>query len=287
MNNFKITLLLVALTLLFIAIGYSFGGQQGMLIAFILALGMNFFSYWFSDKIVLAMYRGRRVGELEDSRLIRIVRNATQKASLPMPKVYIIPTQAPNAFATGRNKNHAAVAVTEGIMRLLKDDELEGVIGHELAHIKNRDILIGSVVATLAGAIGILAMMARWAAIFGGYGRSDSRGGGNPIALLAMAIVAPLAAMIIQMAISRTREYKADRVGAGITGKPLALASALEKLHRSPVQLNLDRRPATAHLFIVNTLSGKGLVNLFSTHPPVKERVRRLQEMAMYGSPVR
>jgi heat shock protein HtpX len=287
MNNLKITFLLVALTLLFIGIGYSFGGQRGMMIAFALAIVMNFFSYWFSDKIVLSLYRAKPATEQSHSQLIRIVRNATQKGSLPMPKVYVIPTQAPNAFATGRNKNHAAVAVTEGILRLLNNDELEGVIGHELAHVKNRDILIGSVVATIAGAIGILASMARWAAIFGGVGRSSDNEGGNPFALLAMAIVAPLVALVIQLAISRTREYKADRTGASITGKPLALASALEKLHKAPVQLNLDRRPSTAHLFIANPLSGKGMSSLFSTHPPVKERIKRLQDMAMYGLPVR
>jgi heat shock protein HtpX len=195
-----------------------------------------------------------------------------------MPKVYVIPTEAPNAFATGRNPRHAAVAATEGLMRLLKDDELEGVIGHELAHVKNRDTLVSTVVATIAGAIGILAAMARWGAILGGFGRDDDNGG--IIGLLVMAIVAPIAAMMIQMAISRTREYKADRVGSEITHKPLPLASALKKLHTAPVRLNLDRRPATAHLFIANTLSGKGFTNLFSTHPPVQERIKRLEQMA-------
>lgn len=197
-----------------------------------------------------------------------------------MPKVFVIPTEAPNAFATGRNKDHAAVAVTEGIVRLLSADELEGVIGHELAHVKNHDILIGSVVATIAGAIGILASFARFAAIFGGYSRSDNNRSGGLFGLLAMAIVAPLAAMVIQMAISRSREYKADRIGSQITGKPLALASALDKLHRAPVRLNLDKRPSTAHLFIANPLSGKGLSGLFSTHPPVEERIKRLQALA-------
>ncbi len=286
MNNLKVTFLLVALTILFIGIGYGFGGQRGMIIAFVLALVMNFGSYWFSDKIVLKLYRARPATERDDGRVLRIVRYAAQKGFLPEPKVYVIPTQAPNAFATGRNKNHAAVAVTEGLIKILRDDELEGVIGHELAHIRNKDILIGSIVATIAGAIGILATMARWGAIFGGYGRSNERGGGNIFTLLAMAIVAPLAAMVIQMAISRMREYKADRIGAGITGKPLALASALDKLHRAPVRLNLDQRPATAHLFIANPLSGKGLTNLFSTHPPVKERIKRLQELAASGMPI-
>jgi len=287
MNSLKVAFLLLVLTGLFIAIGFLLGGQQGMIIAFGLAVVMNFVSYWFSDKIVLAMYHARPATEQTDSKLIRIVRMTTQRANLPMPKVYVIPTQAPNAFATGRNKDHAAVAVTEGILGILNGDELEGVIGHELAHVRNRDILLGSVAATIAGAIGILATMARWGAIFGGFGgRSDERGGGNPLALLAVAIVAPLAAMVIQTAISRSREYKADRIGAAISGKPLALASALEKLHRAPVRLNLDQRPATAHLFIANPLSGRGIANLFSTHPPYQERIKRLQAMTMTGLPL-
>lgn len=280
MNNLKMTFLLLMLTLLFVAIGFFFGGRQGMILAFVLAVAMNFFSYWFSDKIVLRLYRARPATEQSDAKLLRIVRQATQKAFLPMPKVYIIPSEAPNAFATGRNKDHAAVAVTEGILRILSVDELEGVIGHELAHVKNRDILIGSVVATIAGAIGIMAAMARWGAIFGGIGRSDDDDGGGIFGLLILAIVAPIAAVVIQTAISRTREYKADKVGAQITGRPLALASALDKLHRAPVRLNLDKRPATAHLFIASPLSGKGLANLFSTHPPVKERIKRLQALA-------
>ena len=277
MNNLKVGFLLVILTMLFIAIGYLLGGRNGMIFAFFAAVIMNFISYWFSDKIVLKMYKARPATEENDTRLLGIVRHCTQKGFLPMPKVYIIPTRAPNAFATGRNKDHAAVAVTEGLMQMLSPDELEGVIGHELAHIRNKDILIGSVVATVAGAIGILATMARWGAIFGGYGRSSDRGGGNPIALLVMAIVAPLVAMLIQAAISRTREYKADKIGSDITGNPLALASALEKIHKAPVQLSLDKKPATAHLFIANPLSGKGISKLFSTHPPVKERIDRLQ----------
>jgi heat shock protein HtpX len=280
MNNVKVTFLLLLLTLLFVFIGFRFGGQQGMFIAFAFAVVMNFFSYWFSDKIVLKMYRARPADEIKDSKLISIVRNTTQMAQLPMPKVYIIPTKAPNAFATGRNKNHAAVAVTEGLMQLLSRDELTGVISHELAHVKNRDILIGSIVATIAGAIAILASIARWGAIFGGYGRGRDRNGGI-FELLLIAIVAPIAAMFIQMAISRSREYKADRIGGSISGNPLALASALEKIHSAPVQLNLDKKPATAHLFIASPLSGKGIANLFSTHPPVAERVKRLEAMAM------
>jgi heat shock protein HtpX len=279
MNTLKMTFLLLLLTLLFVAVGFMLGGRQGMIIAFGFAVVMNFFSYWFSDKVVLKMYRARPADETSDRRVISSVRRLSQMAGLPMPKVYIIPTEAPNAFATGRNPQHAAVAVTEGIVRLLNDDELEGVIGHELGHVKNRDMLIGTVVATIAGAIGILASMARWAAIFGGYGRGDDRNGGL-IGLLAMTIVAPIAAMLIQFAISRTREFKADKSGAEITHKPLSLASALGKLHKAPVQLRLDKRPATAHLFIANPLSGKGFSNLFSTHPKVEERIKRLRAMA-------
>lgn len=279
MNSFKVTFLLLLMTLLFMAVGFMFGGRNGMIMAFGLAVVMNFISYWFSDKIVLKMYRAQEVTAASGHRLYRIVAMAAQKAGLPMPKVYTIPTQAPNAFATGRNENHAAVAATEGLMAILNDSELEGVIGHELAHIKNKDMLIGTVAATLAGAIGILASMARWGAIFGGGGsRDDNR---SPIVFLVVMIVAPLAAMLIQMAVSRSREYKADAEGGRITGQYSALAKALGKLHTSPVQLNLDQRPATAHLFIANPLSGRGIASLFSTHPPVEERIARLQKMAM------
>ncbi|MEW5993405.1 MAG: zinc metalloprotease HtpX, partial [Candidatus Zixiibacteriota bacterium] len=249
------------------------------------AVGMNFFSYWFSDKIVLKMYRGRQIDENDHPRLFRVVRRVATQAMMPMPKVYIVPTKAPNAFATGRNAEHAAVAATEGLLEMLSEDELEGVIGHEIAHIRNKDMLIGTIAATFAGAIGILAAIARWGAIFGGYGGRDSRGGG-PIGLLIAAIVAPLVAMIIQFAISRQREYKADAESGRITGKPRALASALNKLHRSPIRLNLDQRPATAHLMIANPLSGRGITSLFSTHPPVEKRVEKLLEMAqqsVYG----
>jgi len=279
-NNLKVTLLLVLLTVLFVGLGYMFGGRQGMIFAFVLAVGMNFVSYWFSDKIVLKMYRAQPATDQSHPRLVKIVRMASMKAQLPMPRVYVIPTQAPNAFATGRNKDHAAVAATEGILGILNDSELEGVIGHELAHVRNRDTLISTVVATIAGAIGIMAMMARWGAILGGFGGRGRDDNGGLIGLLVMAIVAPLAATMIQLAISRSREYKADKVGSEITHNPLALASALKKLHTAPVRMNLDKRPATAHLFIVNSLSGKGLSSLFSTHPPMEERVRRLEEMA-------
>ncbi len=279
MNALKVTFLLLALTLLFVGVGYKLGGQNGMVIAFGLAIVMNFFSYWFSDKVVLKMYRAIEVTASSNGRLYRIVSTTAQKAGLPMPKVYTIPSRAPNAFATGRNEHHAAVAATEGILDLLDDAELEGVIGHELSHIKNKDMLIGTIAATLAGAIGILASMARWAMIFGGFSRSNERN--NPLGLLVAAIVAPLAALMIQMAISRSREFKADAEGGRITGQYLPLARALEKLHTSPVRMNLDRHPATAHLFISNPLSGKGIASLFSTHPPVEERVERLRKKAM------
>ena len=281
MNGFKTVILLTLLTVLFLFIGGMLGGRQGMMVAFVFAMLMNFISYWFSDKIVLKIYRAREIQEAENPRLYRIVRSQAQMAGLPMPRVYIIPTNSPNAFATGRNPSHAAVAATEGILSLLADDELEGVVGHELAHVKNRDILTQTIAATIAGAISMLAYMARWATFFGGSGgRDDNRGGGNPIALLAMAILAPIAAMVIQMAISRSREYAADAEGARISGRPLSLASALRKLHNGQVRRPLEANPSTAHLFIVSPLSGRGLANLFSTHPPVEERIARLEKMA-------
>lgn len=249
-----------------------------MVLAFVLAAGMNFFSYWFSDKMVLKMYRARPVSESDHPRLVRVVGRVAAQAMMPTPKAFIVPTRAPNAFATGRNQEHAAVAVSEGLLELLTEDELEGVIGHEMAHIGNRDMLLATVAATFAGAVGILASFARWGAIFGGYGRSSERGGG--IGLLVAAIVAPLVALIIKAAISRQREFKADAKGGQITGKFLALASALDKIHRAPIQLNLDQRPATAHLMIANPLSGRGLTSLFSTHPPVAKRIERLNNMA-------
>lgn len=278
MNSFKVVMMMLVLMALFMAVGYLVGGQSGMVIAFFLAAVMNFVSYWFSDKIVLKMYRARPVSETDHPRLYRVVKRVAVAAMMPPPNVFVVPTRAPNAFATGRNQEHAAVAVSEGLLAILTEDELEGVIGHEIAHVQNRDMLLGTIAATFAGAIGILASIARWGAIFGGYGRNNDRGG--LVGLLAAAIVAPLVAILIQSAISRQREYKADAEGGRITGKYLSLASALDKLHRSPVQLRLDQRPATAHLMIVNPLSGRGLSSLFSTHPAVAKRIERLQDLA-------
>lgn len=287
MNSFKVTILMVAMLALFAAVGYLIGGQGGMLIALVIAMGLNFFSYWFSDKLVLKMYKAREINEADHPRLFTAVRRVSQKAMIPMPRVYIVPSKAPNAFATGRNPENAAVAATEGLLELLNQDELEGVMAHEIAHVRNRDMLIGTVAATLAGAIGIIASIARWGAIFGGFSRDD-RGGG--IGLLVAAIIAPLMAILIQTAISRQREYKADSTSGEITGKPMALASALKKLHTAPVRLNLDQRPATAHLMIANPLSGRGMASLFSTHPPVEMRIENLQKLARnsaHGSYVR
>jgi len=278
MNMFKTMVLLTALTLLLVWVGGMIGGRNGMMFALVFAAVMNIGAYWFSDKIVLMMYRAKEAVEAEVPAVYRIVRNLTQAAGLPMPRVYIVPGPTPNAFATGRSPKRAVVAVTEGILQLLNEDELEGVIAHELAHIKNRDILISSIVATVAGAIFMLANMARWAAIFGIGGRGGRRGGGNAIGLLAVAIVAPIAAMLIQLAISRSEEYRADASGGRISGKPLGLANALRKLHagnkRFPIR---GASPTTAHMFIVSPLNGGGMLRLFSTHPPVEERVARLE----------
>ena len=277
-NWFRTTLLLGAMTLLIVWIGRLLGGQQGMIFAFVLAIGMNFFSYWYSDKIVLKMYRAREVTQDESPDLYRIVEKLTQRANLPMPRIYVIPQEAPNAFATGRNPEHAVVAVTEGLLKLMKRDEIEGVLSHELAHVKNRDILIGSIAATMAGAIMIIANMARFAAFFGGGSRDNDRGGGmGGIGLLAMSIIAPIAAMLIQMAISRSREYHADESGAGFAGNPDGLANALQKLGAYSKRLPMQASPQTAHMFIVNPLSGKSMMNLFSTHPPLEERIARLR----------
>lgn len=272
---------MAALTLLFIWIGGLLGGQEGMVFAFFFACIMNFTSYWFSDKIVLAMYGAKPAAESQAPELYGIVRDLCRKADLPLPKIYIIPTEAPNAFATGRNPEHAVVAVTEGIMQILDHDELAGVLAHELAHVKHRDILISSIAATIAGAISVLADMARWGMMFGGgRHRDDDRRGGNPLALLFALILVPIAAMLIQLAVSRSREFHADEEGAGIEGHPEHLASALQKLESTRRGIPFTGvHPSTAHLFIVNPLSGEFLMSLFSTHPPTQERVERLLKM--------
>jgi heat shock protein HtpX len=277
----RTTLLLGALTGIIMGIGQLLGGSQGLILAFVFAIIMNFGSYWFSDKIVLAMYGARQVSEAEAPMLYRIVHNLALRAGMPMPRLYIIPSEAANAFATGRNPQHAAVAVTEGILRLMNERELTGVLAHELSHVQNHDILISSIAATLAGVIMMIARMARWSAIFGGMSRDNDReGGGGVIGLIAMSILAPIAAMLIQMAISRTREFAADTTGARTSGDPLGLASALGKLGAAAERIPLDASPQTSHLFIVNPLSGRSLMRLFSTHPPLEERIERLQAMA-------
>ncbi len=279
MNTMKTFMLMAGLTALLIVIGNALGGQSGMMIALGIALLMNFGSYWFSDKIVLKMYNAQEASPSSD--LYAMVRTLANKAGLPMPKVYIIPGEQANAFATGRNPEHAAVAVTEGIMRILNRNELAGVIGHELAHIKNRDILIGTIAATIAGAISMIANIAQFSMLFGG--RSDDEEGQNPIATLAMIIIAPIAAMLIQMAVSRSREYLADEVGAQIAGDPRALSNALRKLHMSAEQIPMAATPATAHMFIVSPLTaGSAIMNLFSTHPPMEKRVERLENMKRF-----
>jgi heat shock protein HtpX len=262
---------------LILLVGRALGGQQGMLLALVFAGVMNFVSYWFSDKIVLKMYRGREVSPAEAPRFHAIVDRLIARADLPKPKLYILPGDSPNAFATGRNPAHAAVAATEGVMKLMSDEEFEGVIAHELGHVKNRDILISSIAATIAGAITFLATMARWGALFGGYGGNDrERGGGNIITLLLTAILAPIAAMVVQMAISRSREFAADATGAQIAGQPYGLAKALEKLDGYSKRLPMEATQATAHMFIVAPFTGSAITNLFSTHPPIAERVKRL-----------
>jgi heat shock protein HtpX len=275
-NGLKTALLLGGLTGLLMLIGGAFGGQTGLIFAFVIAAVMNIASYWFSDKIVLRMYGATEVGQ--DHPLYQMTARLAMKAGLPMPRVYVIPQMSPNAFATGRDPQHAAVAATEGILKLLPEHELEGVIAHELTHVAHRDILISSVAATLAGAIMLLANMARFAAFFGG-GSRDDRDGGNPIALLAMAILAPIAAMLIQAAISRQREFAADRGGATIAGTPTGLASALRHIDAAAHQIPLDANPATAHMFIMKPFAGAGLLSLFSTHPPTEARIRALMEM--------
>ncbi len=270
---------MTGLVVLFGTVGFLLGGRIGLFGAFFIAALMNLGTYWFSDKVVLKMYKAKEVTENENSRLYRIVKDITTKAMMPMPKVYIVPSKAPNAFATGRSEEHSAVACTEGILEILNDAELEGVIGHELAHIKNKDMLIGTIAATFAGAISYMAVMARWGAIFGGYGRDDNRGGGI-IGLIIGAIVAPMAAMVIQMAISRSREFKADAIGAKMTNRYNELASALKKLHSAPIRLDLEKTPATAHLMIANPVSKKKFKSMFSTHPPVEERIEKLKKLS-------
>lgn len=281
-NLFKTALLLGVLTSVFVLLGGALGGQQGMLFGLVVAAMMNFGAYWFSDKVALAMSGAQPVEEAQAPDLFRTIRTLSTRAGLPMPRVYVIPEDAPNAFATGRNPEHAAVAVTEGIVRVLDRDELEGVLAHELAHIKNRDTLIMTVAATLAGAITYAAHMAQWATIFGGGRRDDedSQGGGM-IGTLALAILAPIAATLIQLAISRAREYQADASGARIAGKPWGLAKALEKMEMASGMAHAQPAPATAHLYIVNPLTGGGLRSLFSTHPPIQERVARLRAMTV------
>jgi len=280
MNTVKSLILLTVLSSILLFIGGALGGRTGLIIAFVFALVMNFASYWWSDKIVLKMYRGKEIKPEEAPELYSDVQELAQNAGLPMPRLYIVPEQTPNAFATGRNPSNAVVAVTQGIVKLLNREELKGVLAHELAHIKNRDILIGSIAATIAAAITYLAYMAQFAAIFGG-----GRGRGNPLGLLAMAILAPIAAMIVRMAISRTREYGADKGGAQFCGNPIYLANALRKLGsvsgRVPMRVSEQIVDSTAHMMIVSPLFGGGLGKLFSTHPPMEERVRRLEEMAM------
>jgi len=278
MSGLKTTFLMALLGGLLVAAGSLIGGQSGATIALMFALVMNLGAYWFSDKIVLAMYSAKQVTEVEAPELHSMVRTLATKAQIPMPKVYIIDTPTPNAFATGRNPQHAAVAVTTGILKILNREELTGVMAHELSHVLHRDILISTVAATFGGAISYLAHMAQWAMIFGG-GNRDEREGTNPLGTLLVIIVAPIAAMLIQLAISRSREYSADEGGADLVGNPLALASALRKIHQGVQQIPMEANPATAHMFIMSPLTGGGITKLFSTHPPVEERIARLEAM--------
>ena len=282
MNNIKTFLLMTVLTVILVMLGNLFGGKGGMIIAFVFAGGMNFFSYWFSDKIVLKMYGAKEVNENEAPKLHKMIGMLSERAGLPMPKVYIMNSEMPNAFATGRNPEHSAVAVTTGIMHLLSEDELFGVLAHEMSHIKHRDILIQTVAATMAGAISMIANMAKWGAIFGGFsGDDEEEGGGNIIFVLIFSIIASVAAMLVQMAISRSREYLADEGGAKLSGNPLYLANALKKLDAGVRLTQTSVNPATAHMFIVSPLTGgASILNLFSTHPPIEDRVRRLESMA-------
>ncbi len=286
MNYFKTFLLMLFLTAILIVAGGMMGGETGMIIALVLAAAMNIGSYWFSDKIVLSVYHATPVTESEQPKLYSIVRNLATRGNIPMPKVYTLDEDAPNAFATGRNPQHAAVCVTTGIMRILDDNELSGVIGHELTHVKNRDILIGSIAATVTGAVSILAWMAEWGAILGGFGGGNDDREGNIVGIIAMAIIAPLIATIIQLAISRQREYAADKGGARLSGNPLYLASALNKLEAGNDEMPMSKNQmtnATAHMFIVNPIKGVTFKKLFSTHPPTEDRIKKLREMARSG----
>ena len=276
-NQIRTTFLLAIMTVVIMLVGRMLGGTGGMIIALIFAGGMNFFSYWYSDKIVLKMYKAEEATREEASLVYRMVDVLSKEAGLPMPKVYIIPQDSPNAFATGRNPENAVVAVTRGLLNTMNPDELAGVLAHELGHVKNRDILIGTIAATMAGAIMLIANIAKWSAIFGGFRGSDDEGGGGIIGLIAMAIIAPIAAMLIQMAISRSREYLADTTAAKITGNSEGLASALEKLGAYSRKIPMQAEPATAHMFITNPLAGRNLMKYFSTHPPIEERVAKLR----------
>jgi len=279
MNQVKTALLMIVLTVIFVALGGMLGGRSGATVAFGVAFAMNLVSYWFSDRIVLAMYRAKEVSEAEAPDLYAIVATLTQRASIPMPRVYIIENDSPNAFATGRNPEHAVVAVTTGIFRILGREELEGVLGHELSHVKHRDILISTIAATLAGTITMLARWAQFSLFFGG--RDDDEGGGNIVGVIIFSMLAAFAAMLIQLAISRSREYLADEGGAQLTGNPMYLANALKRLQAGVAyQPMVDANPSTAHLFIVNPFAARGVLALFSTHPPMEERIRRLEEMA-------
>jgi heat shock protein HtpX len=283
MNQTKTFFLMVVLTIIFVALGTLIGGKIGAYIAFLVALAMNFVSYWFCDKIVLAMHGAKEISENEAPQLYSIVHNLIQKASIPMPRIYIIEDESPNAFATGRDPAHGVVAVTAGILRILNRDELEGVIAHEICHIKNRDILIQTVAATLAGAITMIGSWARFASFFGGSSSDDNKGGGNIITVIIFSMLAAFAAMLIQLAISRSREYLADDGGANLSGNPLYLSNALKKLHAGiALRPMSDANPSTAPLFIMNPFSGTGVLALFSTHPPIEERIRRLESMT-YG----
>ena len=282
MNTMKTFFLMASMTVLLVFVGSLIGGRGGMMMAFLIAVAMNFGSYWFSDKIVLRMYNAQELAPADAPELFEAVQDLTGRAGLPMPRIYMIEGDQANAFATGRDPQHAAVAVTKGILSMLSRDELRGVLGHELAHVKHRDILLGTIAATMAGAISMLAQMAQWGMMFGGGRGSNDRDGGSPIAGLAMIIVAPFAAMLIQMAISRSREFMADEGGAQMAGNPLSLAHALRKLETRAHEIPMNASPSTAHMFIVNPLSGRGITRLFSTHPPMEERIARLEAMA-YG----